>query len=72
MRRLAVRAYALLGCRGLARVDFFILKEGNRVVLNELNTLPGFTGISMYPKLFCHEGMEYGELLDRLIALARE
>lgn len=72
MRSLAVRAYSLLGCRGLARVDFFVLKEGERVVLNELNTLPGFTHISMYPKLFCHGGMGYGELLDRLIAYACE
>lgn len=72
MRSLAVRAYSLLGCRGLARVDFFVLKQGERVVLNELNTFPGFTHISMFPKLFCHGGMRYGELIDRLIAYARE
>lgn len=71
MRETALRAYALLGCEGLARVDFFILEDG-RAVLNELNTLPGFTSISMYPKLFCHGGMSYSGLLDRLIGLAQE
>ena len=71
MRETAVCAYALLGCEGLSRVDFFVLKDG-QVVLNEINTLPGFTSISMYPKLFCHGGMTYSGLLDRLIALAQE
>lgn len=66
----AVRAYRLLGCSGLARVDFFVTEGDNRVVLNELNTLPGFTSISMYPKLWMAMGLRYGELLDRLIALA--
>ena len=70
MREIAVRAFRAMNCQGLARVDFFVLHKDGRVVLNELNTLPGFTDISMYPKLFCHGGMGYGELLDRLIELA--
>ncbi|WP_322174349.1 D-alanine--D-alanine ligase family protein [Acutalibacter caecimuris] len=72
IRDTAVRAYRLLGCSGLARVDFFVAEEGREVVLNEINTLPGFTAISMYPKLWTACGMTYGGLLDRLIALALE
>lgn len=71
LRRLAVSAYQAMGCRGLSRVDFFVT-EKRGVVLNELNTLPGFTNISMYPKLMQHMGMSYSELLDKLIALALE
>ncbi len=70
VRQTAVRAYRLLGCSGLARVDFFVTEGDNRVVLNEINTLPGFTSISMYPKLWMACGLTYGELLDRLIELA--
>lgn len=70
IKETAVRAYRLLGCSGLARVDFFVTEEGQKVVLNELNTLPGFTSISMYPKLWMAMGLSYGELLDRLIGLA--
>ena len=69
IRETAVRAYRLLGCSGLARVDFFVTPE-QKVVLNELNTLPGFTSISMYPKLWMAMGLTYGELLDKLIQLA--
>lgn len=69
IRETAVRAYRLLGCSGLSRVDFFVEEDG-RVVLNEINTLPGFTSISMYPKLWMAGGMTYGGLLDRLIELA--
>ncbi len=72
IRETALRAYRLLGCTGLARVDFFVTQEGSQVVLNEINTLPGFTSISMYPKLWMAGGYTYGELLDRLIALALE
>ncbi len=72
IRRTAVRAYRLLGCSGLARVDFFVTEGDNRVVLNEINTLPGFTSISMYPKLWMAMGLTYGELLDRLVDLAFE
>lgn len=72
IRRIAALAYKTLCCRGLARVDFFVLEGSGRVVLNELNTLPGFTDISMFPKLFCHDGMSYGELLNRLIGYAMQ
>ncbi len=70
VRQTAVRAYRLLGCSGLARVDFFVTEGDHRVVLNEINTLPGFTSISMYPKLWMAGGLTYGELLDKLIELA--
>ena len=70
IREVAVRAYRLLGCSGLARVDFFVTEDDHKVVLNEINTLPGFTSISMYPKLWMAMGLTYGELLDRLIDLA--
>ena len=58
-----------MGCSGLARVDFF-LKESGKVIFNEINTLPGFTSISMYPKLWEASGMTFTELIDRLIELA--
>lgn len=72
VRREAVRAYTVLGCSGLSRVDFFVTKKDNRVVFNEINTIPGFTPISMYPKLCEHSGIGYSELIDRLFALAEE
>jgi D-alanine-D-alanine ligase len=71
IRRMAADAYATLGCRGLSRVDFFLLDDGT-VYVNEINTLPGFTNISMYPKLWKHEGLSYAELIERLIQLAME
>lgn len=71
IRRGAVEAYRALGCTGLARVDFFALPDGG-YLLNEVNTLPGFTSISMYPKLMTAAGMTYSELLTRLIQLALE
>ena len=71
VRELAVRVYRAMGCRGLSRVDFFVKADGE-VVFNEINTIPGFTSISMYPKLFEASGIPYGELLDDLIALALE
>ena len=70
IRETAVRAYRWLGCSGLARVDFFVTEGEQKVVLNEVNTLPGFTSISMYPKLWMAMGYTYGQLLDRLIELA--
>ncbi len=70
VRESAVRIYQAMGCRGLARVDFFVTYEGERVVFNEINTMPGFTSISMYPKLFEASGIPYSELLDQLIDLA--
>lgn len=70
IRQVAVRAYRLLGCSGLARVDFFVTEGDHRVILNEINTLPGFTSISMYPKLWMAKGLTYGQLLDKLVDLA--
>ena len=72
MRQAAVRVYQALGCRGLARVDFFVTFEGEEVVFNEINTMPGFTSISMYPKLFEASGIPYSQLIDKLIQLAME
>lgn len=72
VQQAAVRAYKALGCRGLARVDFFVRDRDGAVMLNEPNTIPGFTSISMYPKLFNASGIPYAELLDRLICLALE
>ena len=72
VRDTAIRAYQALGCRGLSRVDFFVTYEGNEIVFNEINTIPGFTSISMYPKLFAASGIPYSELLDRLLELATE
>lgn len=71
LRSIAVRAYRTLGCRGLSRVDFFVRNQ-TEILLNELNTIPGFTPISMYPKLWEASGVSYSELLDRLILLALE
>lgn len=72
VRSQAIKAYSALGCEGLARVDFFVGKEDNEVYFNEINTLPGFTSISMYPKLWEASGLPYGELLDKLAELAIE
>lgn len=68
----ALRAYKALGCEGLSRVDFFVTKNDSRVLLNEINTIPGQTEISMYPKLFEAVGIPYKELISRLIDLALE
>ena len=72
VREAAVKIYSAIGCRGLSRVDFFVTYEGDRVVFNEINTLPGFTSISMYPKLFAASGIPYSRLIDELIDLAME
>ena len=72
VRDAAVKIYSAIGCQGLSRVDFFVTYEDNRVVFNEINTLPGFTSISMYPKLFDGSGIPYGQLLDELLNLAME
>jgi D-alanine-D-alanine ligase len=69
IKQQAARIYEVLGCKGLARVDFFYTDDGI-LYLNEVNTLPGFTNISMYPKLWEAEGISYGQLIDRLISLA--
>ena len=68
----AAMAYTALNCEGLARCDFFVEKGNGRVLINEINTFPGFTSISMYPKLMEHEGLPVPQLIDRLIALALE
>ena len=68
----ARKAYLALNCAGLSRCDFFVERGTGRVLCNELNTLPGFTPISMYPKLMEHEGLPVPQLIDRLIALALE
>ena len=72
VREAAVRVYSAIGCQGLSRVDFFVTYEENRVVFNEINTIPGFTSISMYPKLFEASGIPYPQILDELIRLAVE
>ena len=71
LRQAAVRVYQAMGCEGLSRVDFFLLPDGD-IVFNEINTLPGFTKISMYPKLWEATGIPYGQLLTRLYDLAQE
>ena len=72
VRDFAVKAYSALGCRGLSRVDFFVTYKDDSIILNEVNTLPGFTSISMYPKLFAASGVPYSELIDTLLRLAME
>ena len=72
VREQAVKIYSAIGCQGLSRVDFFVTYEDNRVVFNEINTLPGFTSISMYPKLFAASGIPYSDLVDELLRLALE
>lgn len=71
IRQVAVQAYSTLGCCGMARVDVFLTPD-NQVIINEINTLPGFTNISMYPKLWQASGISYSELITRLIELALE
>ncbi len=72
VQELAVQAFRALDCAGMARVDFFVDKDTEAVYINEINTIPGFTPISMYPKLWEASGLSYGELIDRLIQLAVE
>lgn len=71
VQRMAVAAFDALSCEGLARVDFFLL-DGGGVVINEVNTMPGFTPVSMYPQMWKASGVEYPELVDRLIGAALE
>ena len=72
IRKQAIKAFKSIDGKGLSRVDFFIENETNQIYINEINTLPGFTSISMYPKLFEASGIGYQELLDRLIELSKE
>ncbi|MCL4458330.1 MAG: D-alanine--D-alanine ligase [Chloroflexi bacterium] len=69
---LAIEAFKTLDCTGMARVDFLITKDGSKIYVNEVNTIPGFTAVSMYPKLWETSGINYRELIDRLIELAIE
>ena len=72
VRDAAVRIYSAIGCQGLSRVDFFVTHEGDEVVFNEINTLPGFTSISMFPKLFAASGIPAQQLVEELLKLAVE
>ncbi|PVG82619.1 D-alanine--D-alanine ligase A [Nocardioides gansuensis] len=69
VRAMALRAFEALSCEGLARVDFFLMPDGS-LIINELNTMPGFTPTSMYPQMWAESGLTYPELVDRLITLA--
>lgn len=72
IRKQAIKAFKAIDGRGLSRVDFFVEKDTNKIYINEINTMPGFTNISMYPKLFESVGIKYDELLDTLLKLAEE
>lgn len=71
IQKIAIAAFKALDCKGMARVDMFMTKKG-KIIINEINTLPGFTSISMYPKLWEATGLKYADLLDKLIELALE
>jgi len=71
IQKLAVKTFQILECEGLSRVDFFLLKNG-KILVNEINTIPGFTNISMYPQLWGKSGISYNQLIDKLIKLAIE
>ena len=71
IQELAKKAYTVMDCKGLSRVDFFVTRDG-RILLNEINTLPGFTHISMYPQLMQYTGMSYAQLVDGIIRLGLE
>ncbi|MDR6226455.1 D-alanine--D-alanine ligase [Desmospora profundinema] len=70
IRQLAIRAYRAIDCTGLARVDFFVKNEDGTVLINEINTMPGFTPYSMYANLWKHSGLSYSDLVNRLVQLA--
>ncbi|MGV8145448.1 MAG: D-alanine--D-alanine ligase family protein [Alkaliphilus sp.] len=72
VKDMALKVYKLIDCSGLARVDFFLDRKTNRLLVNEINTMPGFTKISMYPKMWETSGISYEDLVDRLIQLAIE
>jgi len=71
VQEIAVKTFKVLCCEGMARVDFF-LRGKREVIVNEINTIPGFTKISMYPKMWEASGISYSQLIDRLIGLALE
>ena len=70
IRKTAILAYKTMGCTGLSRVDFFVEEGTGKVLLNEINTFPGFTSISMYPKLMKEVGINFSDLIDKLIDFA--
>jgi D-alanine-D-alanine ligase len=72
MRRLAVEAFRAIECEGMSRVDFLLERATGLIYINEINTIPGFTSISMYPKMWEYSGVSFGSLIDRLIALAMD
>jgi len=72
LRQLAVACYRAVECEGMARVDFLLDRSNGQLYINEINTIPGFTSISMYPKMWEHSGLPYPQLIDRLIELALE
>jgi D-alanine-D-alanine ligase len=72
LRRLAVECYRAVECEGMARVDFLLEGATGQLYINEINTIPGFTSISMYPKMWEYTGLPYPKLIDRLIELALE
>ena len=72
LRELAIRAYKAIDCAGMARVDFFLERASGRLILNEINTIPGFTAISQYPKMWAASGLPFDQLVTRLIELAIE
>ncbi len=72
IQRLAVEAFTTLRCDGMARVDFFYEADGRGLLINEINTIPGFTPISMYPKMWEASGLPYAQLIDELVRLALE
>jgi D-alanine-D-alanine ligase len=72
VQELAIAAFQAVDCSGLARVDFLMDPKTRKIYLNEINTMPGFTAISMYPKLWAASGLAYGDLIDRLIQLGIE
>jgi D-alanine-D-alanine ligase len=72
IQNIAIQAFRVLDCSGMARVDFLVTKRTNKIYLNEINTIPGFTSISMYPKMWQASGLSYPALLDKLIQLALE
>ena len=72
VQEMAIQAFRAVDCSGLGRVDFLMDPKTGKIYLNEINTMPGFTSISMYPKLWAASGLEYTELIDRLIQLGIE
>jgi D-alanine-D-alanine ligase len=72
IQRLAIACYQAVECEGMARVDFFLEEANGKLLINEINTIPGFVSISMYPKMWEASGLPYPKLIDRLIELAIE